>query len=192
MPRSHRYSSTAKWFHWLIVCLVGLELLIALVMPRVRRVTTPSMLINLHMSFGVLIIVVMLLRLLWRMTHPVPPLPRRTRGWQILAAYLMHYLLYILLFLIPFAGWVWANALGWQVTVFGLFTFPAFVPKGSPFLSLAATTHLYLTVTICILIALHVLASLYHWYVKKDDVLERMLPEDRLTDRILTYFDRLR
>ncbi len=189
---SRSYTSTAKWFHWLIVLLVGLELLIAAAMPGVRRNVTPDTLVNLHMSFGVLIIIIMVLRLLWRLTHHPPPLLKGTPALHSLAARLTHYVLYALLFLIPFAGWVWANALGWQVTLFGVVVLPALVQKGSSLLRLASETHAFLAGTIIILIGVHILASLYHWYFKKDDVLERMLPEDKYTKQILKRFDILR
>jgi cytochrome b561 len=186
------YTSTAKWFHWLIVLLVGLELLIGVVTPNIRRNTTPDTLVNLHFSFGLLIIAVMILRVLWRLTHKTPPLPRGTPWWQSATAHAMHVALYVLLFLIPFAGWLWANGVGWQVVAFWILPMPTLVSKGWAYTWLASDAHVYLAVLICFLIALHILASLWHWYAKKDDVLERMLPKDTYTTRALTYFDALR
>jgi cytochrome b561 len=190
MPRT--YTSTAKWFHWLIVLLVGLELLIGITMPGIRRNTTPGTLVDLHFSFGLTIIVVMVLRLLWRLTHPVPPLPRETGWWEAAAAHVMHFSLYILLFIIPFAGWAWANGVGWQVTAFWIIPMPDIVPTGWQYTWLASDAHVYLAVLICVLIGLHILASLWHWYFKRDDVLERILPQSSFTDRALAYFDRFR
>ena len=189
---SQTYTATAKWFHWLITFLVGLELLIAFMMTRLRWVASPSMLINIHMSFGVVIITIMFLRLLWRITHRAPQLPKETPVWQMVSAYAVHYLLYALLFLIPIAGWVWANALGLQVTLFGLITLPTLLPTGSLYIQLAAHSHVYLVGLLLVLIAIHMLASLYHWYIKKDDVLEGMLPTDTYTTQILKYLNVLR
>ncbi len=190
MPRT--YTSAAKWFHWLIVLLVGLELLIGVTMPRIRHNTTPGTLVNLHFSFGLTIIAVMVLRVLWRLTHRVPSLPRETTGWEATAAHLMHLSLYVLLFVIPLAGWLWTNAIGWQITAFWILPMPTLVSKGWTYTWLAADAHVYLAALICVLIALHILASLWHWYAKRDRVLERMLPESKLTDRALRYFDRFR
>jgi len=190
MPRT--YTSTAKWFHWLIVFLVGLEILVGVLMPGIHRHTTPGTLINLHFSFGLTIVAVMILRLLWRLTHRVPPLPRGTPWWEAMAAHLMHFSLYVLLFIIPFAGWAWANGIGWQVVAFWIIPMPNIVPQGWQYTRLAADAHVYLVVLICVLIGLHILASLWHWYAKKDGVLERMLPEDRCTKCALKYFDPIR
>lgn len=104
----------------------------------------------------------------------------------------MHFSLYILLFIIPLAGWAWANGLGLQVVAFWIIPIPSIVPAGWHYTWLAADAHVYLAVLLCCLIALHILASLWHWYAKKDNVLERMLPEDKLTKRGLTYFDQFR
>jgi cytochrome b561 len=189
---SRTYTATAKWFHWLIVLLVGLELLIGVIMPGVRRNTTPDTLVNLHFSFGLTIIAVMILRVLWRLTHSVPPLPRGTTWWEGAAAHLMHLSLYVLLFIIPFAGWAWTNAVGWQVVAFWIIPMPNIVPRGWQYTWLAADAHVYLAVLICVLIGLHILASLWHWYARNDGVLERMLPKDRYTKRALKYFDAIR
>lgn len=159
-------------------------------MPGINRNTTPSTLINLHFSFGLTIIAVMILRALWRFTHQTPPWPRDTPWWQTWAMHLTHFALYILLFLIPFAGWLWANAVGWQVQAFWLIPMPTLVPKGWSYTWLAADGHVYLAVLICLFIALHVLAALWHWYFKKDDVLERMLPNNKLINRALSFFNR--
>ena len=188
MPRT--YSSTAKWFHWLIVLLVGLELLIGVTMTHLHA--TLDALMNFHFNFGLAIILIMILRALWRLTHRMPSLPRGTKWWEAAAAHLMHFSFYVLLFIIPFAGWVWANGLGLPVVAFWVFPTPNIVPVNWQYTRLAADTHLYLAVILCFLIALHILASLWHWYSKKDGVLERMLPEDRLTKRALRYFDRFR
>lgn len=190
MPRA--YTSPAKWFHWLIVLLVGLELLIGVITPDIRRNTTPGTLVNLHFSFGLTIIAVMILRVLWRLTHKTPPLPRGTPRWQNAAAHLMHFALYVLLFLIPLAGWLWANGVGWQVVAFWILPMPTLVPEGWAYTWLASDAHVYLAVLICCLIALHILASLWHWYAKKDGVLERMLPEDTHTKQLLERLDVLR
>lgn len=190
MPRT--YTSTAKWFHWLIVILVGIELLIGISLPDIYRQATPDFLVNLHFSFGLTIIAVMALRVLWRLAHPVPPQPRGTTWWEAAAAHLMHLSLYILLFIIPFAGWAWANGVGWQVTAFWIIPMPSIVPAGWQYTWLASDAHVYVSVLVCILIGLHVLASLWHWYFKSDGVLERMLPEGSLTDRALAYFNRFR
>jgi cytochrome b561 len=187
-----RYTSTAKWFHWLIVILVGLELLLGVTMPNIRHHTTPGTLVNLHFSFGITIIAVMLLRVLWRITHRTPPLPLDTSRLQAWAAHLMHFSLYFLLFLIPFAGWAWANAAGWQVKAFWLIPMPNIAPVGWTYTWLAADAHVYLVALICVFIALHVIASLWHWYFKNDGVLERMLPENSLITRALEYLNTFR
>jgi cytochrome b561 len=188
----HTYTSNAKWFHWLIVDLVGLELLTAALMPDIQKGTTPNMLINLHMSFGVVIIIAMILRFMWRLTHRVPPLASDTSKLQATAANAMHVALYILLLLIPIAGWMWASSLGWHVTLFGLIGLPTIASASESTARLAGIAHALLAGAISVLILLHTLAALYHWYIKKDDVIERILPTHIYTTRLLGYFNGLR
>ncbi len=190
MPRA--YTAPAKWFHWLIVFLVGLEILIGGIMPGIHRNTEPGTLVNFHFSFGLVIIAIMFARIAWRITHPAPPLPSGTSWWQTAVTHLMHLTLYALLFVIPFAGWLWANAVGWQVRAFWIIPMPTLVPKGWAYTWLAADAHVYLVGLISLLIAVHVVAALWHWFVHKDGVLERMLPEHPIMARTLNYFERFR
>ena len=185
------YTATAKWLHWLIVFLLGLELSIAAIMPGIYRHVTPPMLVGLHMSFGVLIIVVMLARLAWRMTHTPPPWPKGMPALQRLLAVLTHGVLYALLFLTPFAGWAWANAVGWPVAVFGL-PLPTLVAQSHANAQLFGQAHVLLAGSIIALVGLHTLAALYHWFYVRDDVLERMLPRDRFTRRMLRFVNSFR
>jgi cytochrome b561 len=186
------YTATAKWFHWLVFFVVSFELLTAAVMASLPRGAAKLSVVNVHMSFGAVLIVLMIARLWWRVSHAPPPLPKGTPPRHIAAARLVHAVFYVLLFIIPFAGWIWANAIGWQVSIFGMIPLPMLVAKGSPLVHLAGEVHEILAWGIAVLMVLHVLASLYHWYVKRDDLLESMLPGDKLTTGILTYCARFR
>lgn len=187
------YSGTAKFFHWSIAFLVAAEVIIALIMPEIRRQgTPPNSLLNLHMSFGATIILVMVARLLWRFVSPPPPLPDDTSKLEAVAAYGTHYLLYALLFITPIAGWMWANYLGWQPTLFGILSLPTIVNVGSQSGRYASDIHGFLAWSTVTLVGIHTLAALYHWYAKKDDVLQRMLPAHPFTAKVLGYFENIR
>jgi len=103
------YTATAKALHWFIVALLIVQFIIAWIMPEIRRNTQPGTLINLHLSFGVLIVVVAIVRLGWRLTHREPVPEDGLPPWQVKSARVMHWLLYLLLFVVPILGWV--NAL---------------------------------------------------------------------------------
>ena len=84
-------------------------------MPEIKRDTKPDTLINLHLSFGVLILVVAVIRLGWRATHAEPPPQDGVPPWQLQSARIMHWLLYALLFVLPILGWINASWRGFPV-----------------------------------------------------------------------------
>jgi len=171
------YTGTAKVFHWTVVVLLIVQYAVAWTMPEIHRGTVPETLINLHLSIGVLIILVMALRLIWRLTHPAPPPPTNLPAWQLLSSRVTHGALYLLLFLTPVLGWMNASARGWQVTLFGLFHLPALVAEGSQLGRSSGDIHVWMTWGILVLAGLHVLGALYHRFVLRDAVLMRMLPK---------------
>lgn len=169
------YDKGAKFFHWSIVVLVVMQFVSAWIMPELRGATPPTTLVSLHMSFGVIVLVVMLMRVLWRITHQPPKLPPTLTRLEIGASHVVHYLLYLLLIALPFSGWAWASARGWEVNLFSAVKLPALLSAHSAYGRLAGNLHSGIATVVLLLIASHVGAALYHFYVKKDLVMERML-----------------
>ncbi|MEO8536923.1 MAG: cytochrome b [Betaproteobacteria bacterium] len=175
MP-ARNYGRVAKLLHWLMFALVAAQFVVAFLMPDIGRGTVPGTLINLHLSIGFTIIVVIVLRWLWRMGHPVPLDTDDGPRWQHAVARVTHALLYVLLLANPFLGWANASARDWNIDVFGLFRLPHLVAARSQLGRLSGDVHIYLAWTLLGLIALHVAAALYHYFVRHDRVLQRMLP----------------
>lgn len=172
------YTPVAKLLHWAIVLLVIIQFLTAWIMPGIRGDQSPGFLLSIHMSFGLTIIALMLVRLLWRFTHASAPEDDTLPQWQHMLARLTHYALYALLVVVPLLGWAWASSRGWPVEVFGLFTLPPLLADGSSWGRLADLGHAGLAIVLLILIGLHVVAALYHRYILVDDVMESMLPRN--------------
>ena len=130
-PEAERYTGMAQILHWIVVALLIVQFTLAWTMPDIRRNTEPEALINLHLSFGLVILLVMAVRLIWRLTHPAPPPPNGLPAWQLLSSRVVHGLLYALLFVIPVLGWMNASYRGWDVTLFGFLHMPNLVPPRS-------------------------------------------------------------
>src|SRR4051812_6387547 len=113
-PEAEQYTGVAQVLHWTVVVLLIVQFTLAWTMPGIHRGTEPERLISLHLSFGMLILIVMALRFFWRMTHRAPP-PTGLPAWQVLSSRLVHALLYFLLFAIPGMGWVNASYRGWNI-----------------------------------------------------------------------------
>ena len=174
-PSPH-YGSTAKWLHWSIVILVLVQFGIAILMPDIGPHTVAGTLINLHFSFGVLILVLMAVRFGNRLLHPVPLDMPGSPAWERWAAHMTQLAFYLILLVGPFLGWASASAHKLPVDVFGIFTLPAIAAPRAPWALTAGDIHIYLMWTLAVLIGLHVAAALYHHYFRHDGVLRRMLP----------------
>ena len=174
--REPAYDGVAKSLHWLVVLLLASQFVIAWIMPGARRVTVPQGLVALHLSIGAVIIAVVVVRLLWRWTHPVPLAEDGMPPWQHRIAEATHHGLYMLLLVVPLLGWVDASTRGWPVELFGLVQLPALVEQGSPYGRFIGDLHGFFSYTLLTVVGLHVLAVLYHRLVLRDAVLQRMLP----------------
>lgn len=170
------YTGTAKSLHWLILALLIVQFVLAWMMPHIGRNTPLTTLIDLHFSFGVLILFVAAIRLIWRLTHSEPEPEAGVPPWQYQTAQMVHWLLYLLLFVVPILGWINGNWRGYSVTLFGLFQMPKVMATRAPGWSWTGDLHTLLAMYAMLpLIGLHVAAALYHHVIRRDRVLQRML-----------------
>ena len=176
MAISSGYSGTAKALHWTIVILLIAQFIFAWTMPHIGRNTPVTTLISLHFTFGIIILAVAIVRLVWRATHGEPAPLDGIPPWQTLSARILHWLLYLLLFVVPLLGWINASWRGMPVVMFGL-ELPKLLATRAPGWGWTGDVHgLLANYAMLALVALHVLAALYHYFVRHDGVLQRMLP----------------
>ena len=172
-----RYTRTAIVLHWLVFALLVAQYAIGWTMPHIGRNTPVTTLISLHFSIGVLIIGVIVVRLIWRIFHGEPKQEAGIPKWQVRSARVIHWLLYLLLAVVPLLGWVNASYRGMQITFFGLVHVPQLVGAHASGWSWTGDIHtLVAEYGILPLVGLHVAAALYHYFIRRDRVLQRMLP----------------
>jgi cytochrome b561 len=185
-PEDLSYSPIAQILHWVVVALLAIQFTLAWSMPGIGRDTVPETLINLHMSFGVLILLIATGRLTWRIIVPPPPALSGLPKWQLLASKWVHRLLYVLLFVIPLLGWLNASYRGFTVRPFGLVKLPALIASrttatpGSFSWRWTGEVHIVLAYVLLGVIALHVMAAFYHHFILRNRTLARMLPGVRV------------
>jgi cytochrome b561 len=181
-----RYGSVAMSLHWLIALLVIANICFGLYMGELPR-SDPSKftIVQIHKSIGLSVLVLSLARVVWRLINPVPALPRGMNPVLRFAAHASHFVLYFLIVFIPLTGWIMVSAspLGNGTLYFGLFTWPnlpffAGMTRADlhPYHELFGNAHVFLAWSAIVLVPLHVLAALYHQFLRRDDVLKRMLP----------------
>jgi cytochrome b561 len=170
------YTGTAKVLHWLIVALLIAQFTFAWTMPHIGRNTPITTLISLHFTFGVIILAVAIVRLLWRLGHREPEPEAEIPPWQLTTARIVHWSLYSLLVVVPLLGWINASWRNMSVVMFGL-ELPKLIPSRAPGWQWTGDVHGVLAnYAMLILVGLHVLAGLYHYFIRRDRVLQRMLP----------------
>jgi cytochrome b561 len=136
----------------------------------------PGVGMTFHISVGITILVLIALRFVWRLTHPVSPeslLP----PWQRLSSELVHWLLYVLVLATTFTGWLFASFRGWGVPFFYLFPMPMLASDNAAAGKAIDGLHQAAEWTLLVLIGLHMAAALAHIFVYRDRIMARMLPE---------------
>jgi cytochrome b561 len=106
-----QYGTTAKVFHWLIVALLLAQYLIGWLMPDIHRNMKPGAAMTFHVSIGMTILILIVLRFVWRLTHPVAP-ESSLPPWQRLSSEAMHWMLYVLVLATTISGWLFASVAG--------------------------------------------------------------------------------
>src|SRR6185295_2716699 len=148
---------------------------IAWTMPHIRKGTPQEGLVDWHLSVGAVLMFVVVVRLLWRWTHRMT-LATTMKPWEQRIATLTHDLLYLLLLVIPVLGWAAAGYFGYTLHLFGLFKLPALADGTMEWAHEMGDVHAVLTNALIGVVGLHVLGALYHYFILRDRVTQRMLP----------------
>ncbi len=176
--------------HWLVALLVIGNLVLVWTIgflpdPMVR----PA--IDTHKSIGITVLGLVLLRVLWRLSHPPPPLARAYPRRERLLAHGAHLALYALILGLPLSGWIhdsaFKDAAAHPLRLFGLVPWPRIgaIMALDPVRKEAVHAtwfriHGLLAYGLYALLALHLLGVLKHHLLDRDPVLQRMLPRRRL------------
>lgn len=166
------YTMTARLLHWVTALLVLFQIPTGLL---ITNFDLGAFIYSLHKSVGVVILPIVAFRLFWRLGHPAPPLPHDIPTVQRFAAYSVHWLLYALLIVQPIVGWIATSAYPAPVPFFGLFELPHIWPEDRAFSERAFGVHRGIGIVMAALLCAHIGAALVHHFIRKDQVLMRML-----------------
>jgi cytochrome b561 len=169
-----QYGTTAKVFHWLVVALLLVQYPIGWLMPDIHG-GKPGAAMTFHTSFGILILVLIVMRLVWRLTHPVAPegsLP----PWQRLSSEAVHWLLYALVLATLVTGWLFASFRGWAISLFYLVPLPMLASGNAAAIKTIDGLHQAMEWALLVAIGIHVAAALAHIFIFRDRIMQRMLP----------------
>ncbi|MDH6151710.1 MULTISPECIES: cytochrome b [Paraburkholderia] len=184
--RPPRYTRTAMTLHWLIALLMCANVVLALSADSLPDDWVRPV-IDTHKSIGITVLGLALLRILWRVSHKPPPLPREFPSWEMIAAQLAHFALYLLMIALPLSGWLhdsaWKDAATHPMRWFGLFQWPriGYVMQLDPTLKETlhdrfGALHTWLGYALYALLAMHIGGALKHEWLDRKSVLKRMTP----------------
>jgi len=170
-----QYGTTAKVLHWLIVALLLVQYLIGWLMPDIHRGMKPGAAMTFHVSFGSLVLILIVLRFAWRLIHPVAP-ESSLSPWQRLSSEAVHWLLYALVLATTVTGWLFASFRGWSMSFFYLVPMPM-LATGNPAAGRTINgLHQAMEWALLVMIGLHVAAAMVHIFIYRNRIMQRMLP----------------
>ena len=173
------YDRIAKAVHWTTLLLIAVVYVTVWTSHAVGNREQSALLVQLHRSIGVTIFALTLFRLAWRWIARIPPLPAELPLFQRVAARATEYVLYLLLLLQPALGLLNTNARGRRVDFYLLGELPSVVSPYKVFAKQAMAAHEFVAYLLMALVALHAAAALFHHFVRRDNVLNAMLPGRR-------------
>lgn len=170
--RPSSFNWLARTLHWLMAALVLAMLFIGVAM--VTSFEHRLWLIDLHRPLGMAILLLAVIRLINRLSHRAPALPASLPSWQVLAATVSHWLLYLLMLALPLIGWGVVSAGGYPVTMAQGWDLPAIVPASPFWYAWLRDAHGILAWALFALVLGHLSAALVHAWVYRDGVFSQM------------------
>jgi len=168
------YTRTAIALHWLVALLIACGFSLGTYMVDLHISPRKLRLYSYHKWIGITVLALVLIRLVWRLTHKPPPeVPMP--NWQLRSARATHYLLYALMIVTPLCGWLYSSASGYPVVYLKMWQLPDLVHKNPALAKVLVQIHGFLAWSIFWIVLLHVAAALKHHLVDRDDTLRRML-----------------
>ena len=182
-----RYSLGARWFHWVTALLMFVIIPLGWIFAEFKTTKdnknvfeapipgSPADYASLHKTLGLLVLAIVAARIVYRIANPPPPLPGRLPAVEKGLAHAAHWLLYLVLLAMPISGYIMSSAGDHPISILGLFDFPKLpIPKEQG--RIAHNIHIYVQFVVYALVALHLAGVAASLFLRRDDILGRMLP----------------
>jgi len=179
------WSTPSKVFHWVMGFSILGTTALMYYMVNIGDLTVPvnraeySRLLKIHKSLGLIVLFLIAFRFIWNWRVPRPELPIEMTRSQMLASKISHHSLYLAMLLVPLIGWMASMTYGGRTFFFGLFELPVWLPKNLEWANVLQPAHIWLAWGMLAVVGVHVVASLWHHFVKKDATLVQMMPRPR-------------
>jgi len=173
----YSYDPIQRGFHWLMAAVILAAICVGLYAADLpKEDATRGFWFGIHKSLGMTAFFLAIMRIGWRLLNSAPPYRVALGRFVRLAASAGHAALYVLMIGLPIGGYVLSTASDHPVSWFGLITFPSVVPVDKSLAKLADTAHVTGAWILIGVLTLHISAALWHYWIKRDDVMARMAP----------------
>jgi cytochrome b561 len=173
------YSGAQKALHWLIALMVLILLPVGIYMVQRGAATNFDAMTNslytAHKSFGFLVLLLVIWRVVLRLTRGAPAPLSTLTAFEVFASETVHKLIYVLIVLVPLFGWAYVSSFPATGVFFGL-NLPSIVPVDKGLAQIFGPLHKFSAYALAFLLVMHIGAAIMHRLVKKDGVMSRMLP----------------
>ena len=169
-----RYNPLAQALHWLTAALVLAVLPLAWVALSLPPAPLKGSIFVLHKSVGLTIFAIVVVRIVWRVVRPAPPDPSAPMALTLIAR-INHWLLYAIFLIMPISGYLLTAFSGRATPYFWLFDIPG-LGKDDAAQKIATGIHVFGQWAVYALVALHIAGTAWHLVIRRDGLLERMLP----------------
>lgn len=168
------YGIVSRIFHWVISIFIITMICVGFYMTSLEPSDNKYDLYRMHKASGFIIFIFILMRVIWRFQNVTTELPSDTPHWQSAASRIVHYILYFFMIAMPTTGILMSLFSGRAIDIFGLFVIPAFAKK-TKYALLFNELHSGFVIIFTLIILIHILAAFYHHFIKKDNILRRMI-----------------
>jgi len=179
---SQYYTRTAQILHWVMAIIFITAWVIGFYSGNFLSYDTSTIkgdVITLHKNIATTIIFLVIIRILWRYTHPAPKLPDTMSPTMKTLAHIGHLLLYVILVALPITGCLFSWSADHPAPVLYLFDIPRLVQKNDELLAIVKPLHIYISWFAGLLIVGHILAALKHHFIDKDNILNSMTKQPK-------------
>lgn len=167
------YGGVAKFFHWAIFILMLGMMAFGYLMGNIPD-SYRGVAYNTHKLIGLLILSLMVLRAWWALIN-IKPQSAHVTFLGRFSERTVHLFLYAFIIAMPLAGWIGSSAAG-RAPHLGEIMLSLPIDKNKALVEQAFNVHANLALIIIFLVNLHILAVLYHFFIKKERTLRRMMP----------------
>ena len=175
-PEMQRYGTVSRLFHWTVAVLVFVQIPMGVAMTSYGFEEWRDALFIGHKGLGVILLVLVLLRLVWRVFHTPPPPPPHWPPIQRVLARTTHATLYALLVVMGVTGYLRTVGGGFPIELLDMLGVPPLVSDLGDTADTLSVVHKFTAYLLVGLIGVHMAAALHSAWIEKDGVMERMWP----------------